>query len=135
MTIFALLLPWFVSHGTVMPPTPAVAVAFIAAAGASALILIVVKGFGVASLRLVTSCVLVAVSYTHLDVYKRQAKMGGTAEFIGLDAGPHEDSAEGEDGEKDSGAIENAGPGHGPCSDVVAEMIARGSGEVGEDRI
>ena len=61
MTIFALLLPWFVSHGTVMPPTPAVAVAFIAAAGASALILIVVKGFGVASLRLVTSCVLVVL--------------------------------------------------------------------------
>jgi 4-amino-4-deoxy-L-arabinose transferase-like glycosyltransferase len=61
MTIFALLLPWFVSHGTVMPPTPAVAVAFIAAAGASALILIVVEGFGVASLRLVTSCVLVVL--------------------------------------------------------------------------
>ena len=61
MTIFVLLLPWFVAHGAVVPPTLAVAVALLAAGGASALILIVVKGFGVASLRLVTSCVLVVL--------------------------------------------------------------------------
>jgi 4-amino-4-deoxy-L-arabinose transferase-like glycosyltransferase len=61
MTIFALLLPWFVAHGVVVPPTRAIVVAFLAAAGAAALILIVVKGFGVSRLRLVTSCVLVVL--------------------------------------------------------------------------
>jgi 4-amino-4-deoxy-L-arabinose transferase-like glycosyltransferase len=61
MTIFTLLLPWFVAHGVAMPPTRAVLVALFAAAGAAALILIVVKGFGVARLRLVTSCVLVVL--------------------------------------------------------------------------
>src|SRR5580658_2717837 len=65
MTIFALLLPWFVAHGTVMPPANALVVAVLSAAGASALILIVVKGFGVARLRLVTSCIL-AVLMLHL---------------------------------------------------------------------
>ena len=59
MTIFALLLPWFVSHGAAVPPTRAIVVSLLAAAGAGALILIVVNGFGVARLRLVTSCVLV----------------------------------------------------------------------------
>jgi 4-amino-4-deoxy-L-arabinose transferase-like glycosyltransferase len=61
MTIFVLLLPWFVVHGPVPPPTRAIVVALLAAAGAAALILIVVKGFGVAHLRLVTSCVLVVL--------------------------------------------------------------------------
>jgi 4-amino-4-deoxy-L-arabinose transferase-like glycosyltransferase len=74
MTIFALLLPWFVAHGTVMPPGPAVAVAFFAGTGAAALILIVVKGFGVARLRLVTSCVLVVLM---LDLY-------GVGPFCGI---------------------------------------------------
>jgi 4-amino-4-deoxy-L-arabinose transferase-like glycosyltransferase len=63
MTIFCLLLPWFVAHGVAMPPTRAILVAFFAAAGAAALILIVVKGFGVARLRLVTSCVLVVLMF------------------------------------------------------------------------
>ena len=61
MTIFALLLPWFVTHGAAMPPARAMLVALFAAAGAAALILIVVKGFGVARLRLVTSCVVVVL--------------------------------------------------------------------------
>jgi len=61
MTIFALLLPWFVAHGAAMPPARAMLVALFAAAGAAALILIVVKGFGVARLRLVTSCVVVVL--------------------------------------------------------------------------
>lgn len=63
MTIFCLLLPWFVAHGVAMPPTRAILVAVFAAAGAAALILIVVKGFGVARLRLVTSCVLVVLMF------------------------------------------------------------------------
>jgi 4-amino-4-deoxy-L-arabinose transferase-like glycosyltransferase len=61
MTIFALLLPWFVAHGPVMPPTRAIVVALLAAAGSAALILIVVRGWGVTHLRLVTSCVLVVL--------------------------------------------------------------------------
>ncbi len=61
MTMFALLLPWFVSHGPATPPTRAIVVGLLAAAGAAGLILIVVKGFGVAHLRLVTSCVLVVL--------------------------------------------------------------------------
>ena len=61
MTMFALLLPWFVSHGPAMPPPRAIVVALFAAGGAAALILIVVNGFGVAHLRLVTSCVVVVL--------------------------------------------------------------------------
>jgi len=61
MTIFALLLPWFVTHGAAMPPTRAIFVSLLAAAGAGALILVVVKGFGVARLRLVTSLVVVVL--------------------------------------------------------------------------
>jgi 4-amino-4-deoxy-L-arabinose transferase-like glycosyltransferase len=61
LVIFVLLLPWFVAHGTVMPPFHALAIAVIAAAGAVLLIVIVVKGFGVARLRLVTSGVLVVL--------------------------------------------------------------------------
>src|SRR6202453_1697749 len=59
MTIAALLLPWFVVHGTTMPlvhsaiipPTHAIVAATLAATGAALLILIVTKGFGVAPLR------------------------------------------------------------------------------------
>ena len=61
MTMFALLLPWFVTHGKQMPPVRALVVAVLAAAGAALLILIVVKGFGVARLRLVTSGVLMVL--------------------------------------------------------------------------
>jgi 4-amino-4-deoxy-L-arabinose transferase-like glycosyltransferase len=59
MTMFALLLPWSVTHGTEMPPAHALAIAAVTATGASLLILIVVKGYGVARLRLVTTGVLV----------------------------------------------------------------------------
>jgi 4-amino-4-deoxy-L-arabinose transferase-like glycosyltransferase len=61
MTMFALLLPWFVSHGAQVPPVHAIVAAVLAAAGATLLILIVTKGFGVARLRLVTSGVLVVL--------------------------------------------------------------------------
>ncbi len=61
MTIFALLLPWFVSHGASVPPAHALAAAVLAAFGAALLIFIVVRGFGVARLRLVTSAVLVVM--------------------------------------------------------------------------
>jgi 4-amino-4-deoxy-L-arabinose transferase-like glycosyltransferase len=61
MTLIALLLPWFVAHGRQMPPLHALAVAFVASCGAALLILIVVKGYGVARLRLVTSGVLVVL--------------------------------------------------------------------------
>jgi 4-amino-4-deoxy-L-arabinose transferase-like glycosyltransferase len=58
MTMFVLLLPWFVPHGAKMPPTNELAAAVLAAVGAALLILIVVTGFGVARLRLVTTAVL-----------------------------------------------------------------------------
>jgi len=61
MTVAALLVPWFVSHGREWPPAHALAVAALSATGAALLILIVVKGFGIAQLRLVTSCVLVVL--------------------------------------------------------------------------
>ncbi|HEY1160818.1 MAG TPA: glycosyltransferase family 39 protein [Terracidiphilus sp.] len=61
MTMFALLLPWFVTHSAKMPPPHALAIAALAASGAALLILIVVKGYGVARLRLVTSGVLVVL--------------------------------------------------------------------------
>jgi len=61
MTMFALLLPWFVIHGKQMPPARALTVAALAALGAALLILIVVNGFGVARLRLVTTGVLVVL--------------------------------------------------------------------------
>ena len=54
MTVSALLLPWFVAHGPQMPPARAAVAAGLAAIGAALLILVVVKGFGVARLRLVT---------------------------------------------------------------------------------
>jgi len=62
MTIGTLLLPWFVAHGAQMPPVPAVVASALAASGAALLILIVVKGFGVARLRLVTCSVLVVLA-------------------------------------------------------------------------
>jgi 4-amino-4-deoxy-L-arabinose transferase-like glycosyltransferase len=61
MTMGALLLPWFVVHGRQMPPANAMAAALVAAFGAALLILVVVKGFGVARLRLVTSAVMVVL--------------------------------------------------------------------------
>jgi 4-amino-4-deoxy-L-arabinose transferase-like glycosyltransferase len=61
VTLFALLLPWFVVHPHQMPPPSALLVALLASTGAALLILIVVKGFGVAHLRLVTSAVLMVL--------------------------------------------------------------------------
>jgi hypothetical protein len=58
MAMFALLLPWFVSHGPVMPPTQALFVAVLASAGAALLIVVAVNGYGVARLRLATTAVL-----------------------------------------------------------------------------
>ncbi len=58
MTMFALLLPWFVAHGSKVPPTDELAAAVLAAVGSALLILVVVKGFGVVRLRLVTTAVL-----------------------------------------------------------------------------
>ena len=55
------LLPWFVAHGAEMPPSRPLIVALLAAIGAALLIVIVVNGFGVARLRLATSCVLVVL--------------------------------------------------------------------------
>ena len=63
MTMAALLLPWFVAHGRQMPPLTALLVAAISATGAALLILIVVKGYGVSRLRLVTSGVLVVLLF------------------------------------------------------------------------
>jgi 4-amino-4-deoxy-L-arabinose transferase-like glycosyltransferase len=61
MTMFALLLPWFVSHGAKMPPPHALGIAALAAVGGVLLILIVVKAYGVARLRLVTTGILVVL--------------------------------------------------------------------------
>jgi len=63
MTLFALLLPWFVAHGPEMPPLRVLSVAFVASAGAVLLILVVVNGFGVARLRQATSAVLVVLVF------------------------------------------------------------------------
>jgi len=61
MTMAALLAPWFVAHGAQMPPVHAAVAALLASSGAALLILIVVKGFGVARLRLVTFGVLIVL--------------------------------------------------------------------------
>jgi 4-amino-4-deoxy-L-arabinose transferase-like glycosyltransferase len=61
MTMFALLLPWFVGHGAKMPPLRGLGIAALSAAGAALLILIVVKGYGVARLRLITTGILVVL--------------------------------------------------------------------------
>jgi len=63
MTTFAFLLPWFVGHGPVMPPGRALSVAVLASAGAALLIVVVVKGYGVARLRLATTGVLVVLMF------------------------------------------------------------------------
>jgi 4-amino-4-deoxy-L-arabinose transferase-like glycosyltransferase len=61
MTVAVLLLPWFIAHGSQIPPAHALVAALLAASGATFLILIVTKGFGVAQLRLVTCGVLVVL--------------------------------------------------------------------------
>jgi 4-amino-4-deoxy-L-arabinose transferase-like glycosyltransferase len=61
MTMAALLLPWFVVHAKVMPPTHAITAAALAAVGAALLILVVTKGYGVARLRLATCSILVVL--------------------------------------------------------------------------
>jgi 4-amino-4-deoxy-L-arabinose transferase-like glycosyltransferase len=76
MTMFAFLLPWFVNHGADMPPTRAMVVALLASTGAALLIVVVVKGYGVARLRLATTGVLVVLM---LFLY-------GVGPFIGIPA-------------------------------------------------
>ncbi len=63
MTMAALLLPWFVAHGMKLPPPHAIAIAALSAAGAALLILVVVKGYGVARLRLVTTGILAVLVF------------------------------------------------------------------------
>jgi len=63
MTMFAMLLPWFVVHGPQMPPLHAFAAALLASIGAALLIVIVVHGYGVARLRLATTGVLVVLVF------------------------------------------------------------------------
>ena len=58
MTLAVFLLPWFIANGAKMPPGHAIVAAALSALGATLLILIVTKGFGVARLRLATSAVL-----------------------------------------------------------------------------
>jgi hypothetical protein len=60
MTMFALLLPWFVAHGAKMPPRTRWPLRRWPPS-ALLLILIVVKGYGVARLRLVTTGILVVL--------------------------------------------------------------------------
>jgi len=61
MTMAALLLPWFVVHGKVMPPSHAIIAASLAAVGAALLILVVTRGYGVARLRPATCWILVVL--------------------------------------------------------------------------
>lgn len=61
MTAFVLLLPWFVSHGTHMPPSNTWIAAFLAAIGSGVLIVLVVRGYGLPRLRLATTCVIVVL--------------------------------------------------------------------------
>ncbi len=63
MTMFSLLLPWFVVHGPGVPPARPLTIALFAAAGAALLIVIVVNGFGVARLRLATSGILMVMVF------------------------------------------------------------------------
>ncbi|MGO9317400.1 MAG: ArnT family glycosyltransferase [Terracidiphilus sp.] len=89
MTMVALMMPWFVEHSLkvpplpalgggqilafirecgveyirVMPPWPAFTIAVLASAGAALLIIVVVNGFGVARLRLVTTIVLMVLVF------------------------------------------------------------------------
>jgi 4-amino-4-deoxy-L-arabinose transferase-like glycosyltransferase len=79
MSVFGLLLPWFVSrHSSDMPPTRVLAVALLASAGAALLIIVVVKGYGVARLRLATLGILMVLM---LYLY-------GVGPFFGLPAVP-----------------------------------------------
>ena len=61
MTMAVLLLPWIIAHPRQFPPVRILSVAALAAIGAAVLILVVVKGFGVARLRLVTSAIMVVL--------------------------------------------------------------------------
>jgi 4-amino-4-deoxy-L-arabinose transferase-like glycosyltransferase len=61
MTIFALLLPWFVLHGPHLPPARPLIIASLSGIGAALLIIIVVNGFGVARLRLATTGIVVVL--------------------------------------------------------------------------
>jgi 4-amino-4-deoxy-L-arabinose transferase-like glycosyltransferase len=61
MAISVLLLPWFVAHSLVLPPTHAIVAAALAATGAGLLILVVTRGFGVAWLRPATCWILVVL--------------------------------------------------------------------------
>jgi 4-amino-4-deoxy-L-arabinose transferase-like glycosyltransferase len=61
MTTAVLLLPWFVAHGPKVPPAQAIVAALVAGTGATLLILVVTRGFGVARLRLATCSVLVVL--------------------------------------------------------------------------
>jgi 4-amino-4-deoxy-L-arabinose transferase-like glycosyltransferase len=61
MTMAVLLMPWFVAYNAQTPPVHAIVAAVVSACGASLLILIVVNGFGVARVRLVTSGVLMVL--------------------------------------------------------------------------
>jgi 4-amino-4-deoxy-L-arabinose transferase-like glycosyltransferase len=63
MVIFGLLLPWFVSHHTELPPTRTLTIALLASAGAALLIVVVVKGYGVARLRLATLGILIVLMF------------------------------------------------------------------------
>jgi 4-amino-4-deoxy-L-arabinose transferase-like glycosyltransferase len=78
MTMATLLLPWFVAHGRQMPPARALLVTSLSSCGALLLILVVVKGFGVARLRLATTGILVVLVLFIL----------GVGPFLGLPAIP-----------------------------------------------
>jgi len=61
ITMAVLLAPWFVAHGRQMPPVRGLIAALVSSAGATLLILIVVRGYGVARLRLATTAVIVVL--------------------------------------------------------------------------
>lgn len=63
MTAVALLLPWFVAHQDSLPPPRALAIASACALGAVLLVVIVVRGFGVEKLRMVTCSILVVLLF------------------------------------------------------------------------
>jgi 4-amino-4-deoxy-L-arabinose transferase-like glycosyltransferase len=78
LTAAVLLMPWFVAHGAEIPPQRALVAALVSATGATLLILVVVKGFGVARLRLATCSVIVILM---LFLY-------GVGPFFGIPAIP-----------------------------------------------
>jgi len=61
LAVAVFLLPWFVAHGKQLPPVGAMAGSLAAGCGATLLILIVTRVYGVGRLRLVTSLVLVVL--------------------------------------------------------------------------